>query len=58
MSIMDLDQFEDPGSRSGRTFVIILVLIAASIAFYFALGMPGMDHSPTTPATEHEKMDM
>ena len=45
-------------SNAGRTLVLVLVGIAVAIALYFALGMPGMDHSPKGPATEHDQMDM
>lgn len=51
---------EDVGTepRSGRAVVIVIGLVAAAIALYFALGMPGMDHSPSTTGTDHEQMDM
>ena len=45
-------------SNAGRTLVVVLIGIAFAIALYFALGMPGMDHSPKEPATEHDQMDM
>ena len=45
-------------SRSGRTLVLVLVGVAVAIALYFALGMPGMDHSPKGPVSEHDQMDM
>lgn len=42
-----------PSDRpTGRPFVVLLVLLFAAVTAYFALGMPGMDHS-----TGQEPMD-
>jgi hypothetical protein len=35
----------------------LVVLLAITFAAYFALGMPGMDHSGDEPADEMEDMD-
>ena len=56
---MSLDIPDEPMGRasSSRLVVVAFVLVALFIAGYFALGMPGMDHSPV-PAVDHGEMDM
>ena len=34
--------------RSGRAIVVAFVVMAAGVTLYFALGMPGMDHGPSS----------
>ena len=59
-----MDDTSPPADRSGRIVVVALAGLAASIAAYFALGMPGMDHEadPTMGADmdgmDHAQMEL
>lgn len=49
-----------PSASSGRMVVGLLVVLAIAVAGYFALGMPGMDHSgggadPEMDGMEHPR---
>ena len=41
--------------RNGKAFVVVFAALAAGVALYFALGMPGMDHGT---ASSMPAMDM
>lgn len=55
---MDIAEDAAGSGSSGRVLVLLLVVVGLLVAAYFALGMPGMDHSPSSPPAGHEKMDM
>ena len=40
-----VERHEEPAARSGRVFVVAGVAAVLLLGAYFALGMPGMDHS-------------
>lgn len=42
---METTHSQQGNERSGRVFVLIAVALVAVVGAYFALGMPGMDHS-------------
>ena len=44
-----------PRISSGTLVVLVVVVLVVVVTVYFALGMPGMDHSPNAP---HQMEDM
>ncbi len=44
---------QEPNESRSRALVIAGVLIAAAVALYFGLGMPGMDHGSTMSSVDH-----
>jgi hypothetical protein len=36
-------------AASGTLVVLLVIAVVAAVIVYFALGMPGMDHSPSEP---------
>ena len=50
------DRTMEPTTRSGKLLVIGLIAVAIGVVLYFALGMPGMDHSDTNSTMDG--MDM
>ena len=52
----DVDLSMGSSPRSGKALVVAFIAVAVGVALYFALGMPGMDHSSSTSTMDG--MDM
>ena len=58
--VMSSEALDQTGESQGQSklLVVAVVVVAILVTAYFALVMPGMDHSGPDGPVDHEQMDM